>query len=150
MTTGQTFGFDLDNGWIDNGQSVSVAMFDGSAQAAELAFVGGNANYGWTDSTSNGTGIGFTDGGLHVEVDVLGGGSYTVQVQRLSDSASYTKTGTFMNGCQNLTGFAFFNANAGPFSQRDAYLNNMTVVPEPASFLALGLGVPVLLRRRRR
>ncbi|MCW5937523.1 MAG: PEP-CTERM sorting domain-containing protein [Fimbriimonadaceae bacterium] len=148
VVTGDTVSFDLDTGFIDNGSSVSVAFFNGSTEAWRIGFTGGGSDYWYSDAGGvSSTGLGFTDGGLHVDLKLTGGGGYLVGVTRLVDNAFFTTNGILANGISSFTSFEFVNVNAGSGPAHDAYFNQICVVPEPGSFLLAG-GLLALVRRR--
>ena len=152
MNVGDTFSLSYDNGFINNGQDVSLEYRSATETTAlSFYFLGGSATYKLSDASGTvDTGIGFTDGGLDLAMTILGGGGYSISVKRLSDNTIFNHTGTLRFGVQSIDRFAFQNNNAGSNSPHDAFINNLQVVPEPASMVALGLGAMKLIRRKKR
>lgn len=150
VVAGQTISVDIDNGWIDNGGEVGINFFDGNSLASSLVFKGGDSNYRWSDSTgSNLTVLPFTDGGLRLNLQVLASGAYSMDLTRLSDNSLHAQSGLLANSATKITSFTFFNTNAGPFSERNGYLNSVKVIPEPATLVALATGILAMRRKKR-
>jgi hypothetical protein len=145
LSVGQTFQIDLDNGYIDNGGSVGIRLLSDTTSRFTFQFLGGTSNY-----TVNGvsTGLSFSGDGLRLSFTLTDTNTFSTTITRFAGGA-FTTTGTLANA-GDLTGFEFFVNNAGYGGDGDAFINNMSVVPEPGSaLLALVAGAPLLLRRRR-
>lgn len=148
LSIGQTFSFDFDNGYIAAGSPVGVSLLTGTTSRYTFQFQGGNSNY-----TVNGTdtGLGFSGDGLRVSVTLTGTDTFSTSVTRLAGGTppSFVGTGSLM-GTGALTGFSFFNNNAGFGQDNNQFINNVAVVPEPTSFAMLALGGLLIARRRRK
>lgn len=151
VAAGFVFSFDFDNGFIDaGGPFVDMTLKGSAGDALAFKFAGGTNNYTWQDSSGVlDTGLGFSDGGMRVRVTVGVGGTYDVLITRLANNATYARTGTMLLANTALTSFTARNVNAGGGGERNLYINNLNVVPEPATLSALALGGLALLRRRR-
>jgi len=138
LVVGQTFGASMDNGFIDNGSSVGVAVADATGtRRLSFDFLGGAANYRLTDASGTiDTGLGFTDGGLRTAMDLTGPNSYQFTVTRLSDGATYQHAGTLVAG-GSIDRFIAFNNNAGFNSSNDAYFNKLIIAPVPEPTMVL-------------
>lgn len=150
MNSTDVFTFEYDNGYIDTSGVTQAGVF-GSSGAVLLYFVGGQATYKIYDNINAqyvDTGIGFTEGGLTVEFMLSGLGNYTMTVVRKSDSSSFVHSASLKGG--SITHFYGDNLGAGGGSQKDFFVNKMQMVPEPASFVAIGCGALAMLIRRRK
>ena len=150
LTSGYTIEADFDNGWIENGDSDAIGLLGGSA-TPRLIFYGGDNQYRFIDEAGNyhATGLGFTDGGVHVSFDLTSMG-YDFKATRLADNSTYSYSSS-----KGLTAFGILavDANAGYNSPADTYVNSLKVTqttPEPATLAVLGLGALGLLSRRSR
>ena len=90
LTSGYTIEADFDNGWIENGDSDAIGLLGGSA-TPRLIFYGGDNQYRFIDEAGNyhATGLGFTDGGVHVSFDLTSMG-YDFKATRLADNSTYS------------------------------------------------------------
>ncbi len=137
LPVGRTFSLDVDNGYINNGSTVGYALRNSSAvQLFEIYFAGGGSAYqistgGNTASpTYASTGIGFTDKGLHVEVTLTSGTTYTATISA-AGAPNQTFTGNLItpsSGTSDVADVRVYNVNAGSGSTNDAYFNSPTVV----------------------
>jgi len=152
---GQTFVFDFDNGFIDNGSSVSATLRGaGGTPDFYFNFVGDTANYHVGQSGIFGfttdTGVGFTDQGLHVEIELTGTNTVSTSITPLGGSTTVVNSTLAGNAAWDRV--MFENANAGSGDANNLYINSISVqaVPEPATMTLLSFGVLSLLAGRRR
>lgn len=152
MAFGQTFSIDFDNGWIDPGGRDEVVLRSGGLGQMTVGFSGGMNVYDVYDASGGPilSTIGFTDGGIHIDITQTSIATYFLQLRRLSDGSTWSTSGTFVVPGW-VDEFAVVNSNAGPGPQRDLFANNMQVTPEPALLVTVGAGlIGMILRRRRR
>lgn len=154
LDAGQTLSLDFDNGWIDNGGSAGFYFANASNTSRfTFYFAGGDNQYRFVDSAgTQGTGLGFTDGGLRATFKLNTPTSYTFSVSQLASSNSFTHSGTISTS--DISRFVFFNNNAGGGSQRDVFVNSLQAIPEPTFYqmgalLAFG-GIGFYRLRRRK
>ncbi len=126
LGAGTSFSIDMDNGFIDNGSTVGLALQnDAGTNLFEFLFIGGGSEYIINDNTGIGrsTGLGFTDEGLQLSFTFSTGNNYSVQITRL-EGGNATVSGTLAD---TPTKFRIFNANAGAGSTNDLFFNNLSV-----------------------
>jgi hypothetical protein len=126
MEAGDTFMLKFDNNSIDNGGQVGFSLAD-SAGTTRLRFyfVGGEQFYRVTDSiAARQTSIPYTSGGLTVYVTLNASGGYTLY------AGGSTFSGTLAAG-GNIKRLVVQNNNAGPDTDRNLYLGEMTMTGDP-------------------
>lgn len=151
LSANDVFQLKFDNGFMESGGQVGIIFWGELNQvAAKFWFANDSTHYKWADSagTSN-TGIWFEDGGIDLTLMNNGAGSFDISMTSLYDDLSDFRSGTYANGQQTLTGFSLFNINAGGGPERVAYINNLQVVPEPNSLVAMAILAAGLRTRRR-
>ncbi len=82
---------------------------------------------------------------LDLALSMTGGSNYRLDLTPFGGSTT-TITGVFISSGVALQAAQFYTFN----TNGDFYVNNLKLVPEPATMLALGVGVLGLLRRRRK
>jgi hypothetical protein len=130
ITVGQTVQFDMDNGWINNGNSVGVGLQNATGQNVwEIYFSGGGSSYVInTESSSPSVNIPYTTNGLRINFTLTSSSSYSATVQSLNGGATYGPyTGNLLNpsGGQSITRLRAFNFNAGNGPNYDFFVNNI-------------------------
>jgi hypothetical protein len=144
LTVGQELGIDFDNGWIESGGQVGIEFRQGNTVGLSVFYSNGQSAYQvFQNGGVVGSGVGFTDDGFNISVLMTGANTFNL------DFSSYSQSGTLGNGATAIDNIRFFNSNAGGGGERDAFVNNLTVVPEPATALLGSLGLLALLRRRK-
>ena len=127
LTVGQTLRVSMDNGYINSGSGVGVALQNSSGDTLwQFFFNGGDTNYNITDSTTD---IGWTSSGMDVEVTLSGPTSY---VSRITPYGGSTRTnrGNFASvpNSTAVTVFRAWNWNAGAGSDYDVFFNNLALI----------------------
>ena len=154
LAVGQTISLDFDNGYIDNGGSAGFYFANSTgASAFTFSFTGGDNQYRIADgnNATGGTGLSFTDGGLHTYFALTSPSTYSFTATRLTDNATYTQTGLI--SASPISSISIFNNHAGSGDQPNVYANNLHVAPAPSALLPMTGGLVVLfgtLRRRRK
>ncbi len=149
LAVGQSVTIGFDNGWIPDGSVVSLAFGSGGNAGITWSFTGGQANYQVADASGvTTTDQGWTDFGMYLTLTLTGAGTYSFEAA--GDTVNYSTTGTFANSLASIDQLVFFTNNSEGGNQRDVFLGDITVVPEPSSSALLGgLLLLGLLRRRR-
>jgi hypothetical protein len=161
LTISQTVIANLDNGFIQNGGTVGIALQNGAGLPLwELYFTGGVANY-WNNDAAGPvlTAIPFGDEGLHVEFTLTGAAAYQVKLTQFGGLNQVINGNLIGLADQNIVQFRFFNVNAGAGAPNDAFLGGapeggfpgLAIIPEPATWMTVVLGLmSVLMIGRRR
>lgn len=153
MTPGQTFSVLWDNGWIDHTRRDEIVLSSGGLPLLIFGFTGGLPVYDVIDGTGpspNYSTLPFTDGGLRITVTPTSFTHYVLQATALVGGATWTHNGIFASGGGLIDDFAVVNSNAGSGPPHDFFVNDLQIVPEPASMLAVAAGLAALAARRRR
>jgi hypothetical protein len=153
LTIGQTFQVDFDNGFVPNGNTIGVGLYNAANQPLwEVLFFGGGANYVNNDAAGLvPTTVPYGDEGLNVIFTLTGAATYTMTLTR-RDGVSQVINGNLINVAdQNIAQFRAFTANGIGDEQNDFFINSMSVIPEPSTTLLVGIGMLTLclIRRRR-
>jgi hypothetical protein len=114
-------------------------------------------NWGGVDTGNFGmpplTGPTTAAAGAKIDLALTSATTYSLSVTRLSDSAVFTRSGTLASSLPiNYVNFRLYNTpSAGPSDVANNYgISYMSIVPEPATFALLGIGLGGLLFFRRR
>jgi hypothetical protein len=133
----------VDNGGINNGNSVAVQFFDGATLAFEFKFNGGATFWQFGDSNgfNQNTSSPFTFNGSNYQFEQTGLHTYTFKV-----NGSQVASGTLAGSAGYVDSVRVLNSNSGS----DVVFNTLVYqVPEPSTALFGALGLLVALRRRR-
>ncbi|MCS6770684.1 MAG: carbohydrate-binding protein [Kiritimatiellae bacterium] len=125
LSAGQTLHVKMDNGFINNGGGVGIALWNAQSNLLwEFYFNGGDQNY----SISGGsTDVGWTSGGIDIELTLTGPTSWVARITPLGGSTR-TNIGHFVPQA-NMTAALFraWNYNAGSGSDYDFFLNDLRI-----------------------
>jgi hypothetical protein len=140
---GQTVSINFEMRALDAGGQAGLSLLNGSGNAITFAIIGqGPNNYYYTDAGSTDASAGSMgyqyQSEFNIAFTVTGAGTYSAVAG--SDSWSGTFSGS-------LIGMDVFNHAGGNASDVDS--NNLTVVPEPATWAMLAAGGVLMLGYRR-
>ena len=132
LDVGNTFSIDFDNGWIESGGKVLLALRDSVTTNARFtfSFASGTAEYQITDSAgAMNSGIGFTDQGMRLRFRLTSADTYTISITRLVDGITTDLSGTLAGPAgAPIDQLYVANDNAAGAvggSQRDMFINNI-------------------------
>ena len=137
MKAGDSFSVYLDNNWIEEKGEVGLAVRDASGvDRMRFYFVGGEFSYRIDDAVAGrDTKIGYTSGGMPVTFVLDSANSYTLRV------GPGSLTGVLAGG-GDITQFAVFNKGAGPGTERNFYVGEMTVTARPTTNALVSVAAP--------
>ncbi|OQW96576.1 MAG: hypothetical protein BWK77_04265 [Verrucomicrobia bacterium A1] len=123
LAVGQTFWAQMDNGYIDPGCGVGVALQNGSGDTLwQFFFNGGDTNYNITGSTTD---IGWTPNGISIEFTLTGPTTYVSRITPFGSSARTNAGVLNITNDMSITVFRAWNWHAGAGSDYDLYFNNL-------------------------
>ncbi|MEL7249688.1 MAG: hypothetical protein AAFO03_14770, partial [Bacteroidota bacterium] len=130
LLPGEILGFDFDNGFVD-GNAVGFGLQNANTQnLLEFIFFAGDATYSIIDANGvTPTAIPFTDEGLNVSILLVDAATYQLTITSLGDGAVYNYSGPLSAPIfgQVPNQIRFFNADAGGFQERNAYVNSLEI-----------------------
>jgi hypothetical protein len=121
MAAGDSFALRFDNNWINDGGETGFALADSAgAVRFRFYFVGGQNNYGITDSTTaRDSGLAYTGNGLNLTLTLTSATAYTLS------TGSTNITGTLATVGGAISRLVVENKNAGPDTDRNLYVGSM-------------------------
>jgi len=155
LAVGETFRWRMDNGFIDDGNTVGLVLRTGNTTNTtanystgarfEFLFQGGSNFYQVVDSAGRyDTAAGFTSQGLEAEFTLTGVNTYALKITRLANNFVANLTGTLKGTAgAPIESFALYNRNAGSGNQYDAFFNYLARVAAPDT---VGDGIPDIWR----
>jgi hypothetical protein len=138
LPVGRTFAADMDNGFINTGNSVGFVLRNGNTSGSvaeyltgarfQFYFVGGDSTYTiWDNAGAQDTDIPYAGTGQHLEFTLTSADTYTLVVSDNATGATSTFSGT-LAGSGSLDSIALFNNNAGSGSSFDAFFNSVEII----------------------
>ncbi len=141
LTIGSTFKVDMDNGFIDSGNSDGFVLRNGNANGSysnyntnarfEFLFLGGGDSYAVVDAGGyNPIGVPFTGTGLHLVFTLGTNDTYTFQViDNATGNTDTNITGTLSGApASTIDSIALYNRNAGAGPLNDAFFNSLQII----------------------
>ena len=121
MKSGDSFNVRFDNNWLDNAAEVGLELRDTAGTVRfRFFFVGGETTYRVLDAAGNrSTPIAYSENGLNLTLTLGEGDGYTF------NTGTGEFTGNLVSG-DPLTWVQFYNNNAGPDTERNVYVGEMT------------------------
>jgi hypothetical protein len=121
MKSGDSFNVKFDNNWLDNGAKAGLELRDAEGVVRfRFFFVGGETTYRVEDAeVERSTSTAYTEGGLDLTLTLGEGDAYTF------NTGSGEFTGDLKSGGP-IVWVEFFNENAGPDTERNVYIGEMT------------------------
>ncbi len=132
LSIGNTFAFDMDNGFANSGETQGFSLKNSSGNVVfEFFYSGTSGVYKITDSAGQTSTIAFSGNGMHTEFTQTGASSYIFTVTG-QDFATKTFTGNLVNatGGTNVSSFRpfeFIQDNTGS-SNFNAFFNSPLVI----------------------
>lgn len=155
LSIGQSILIDMDNGFIQpsGSNTVGVQFVVSDGNEVFFRFKGGDTNYEVLTNnftTVDATTLAFADEGMTIGLTRTGFATLSLTATlRNGDTQTLPLTMTGTAGA-DIVGLVLNNDSAGPGSSHDAYFNSITVTPEPASAVLLGIAGVVTFNRRTR
>jgi len=126
MLVGQTISVRMDNGFINPGSGVGVAVQNaGGTTLWEFFFNGGDNFYSISGGTTD---VGWTSGGIDVEFTLTSPTTYLAKLTPLGGNTR-TNTGNLINSSDSAIAlFRAWNYNAGSGSDYDCFFNDLKLL----------------------
>lgn len=123
LAVGQVVSVRMDNGFIDSGSGVGVAMQNAQGTTLwEFFFNGGDTYYSMSSTTTD---VGWTSGGLEVQFMLTTPTSFVARVTPQGGSTR-TNAGNLVTAAnQDITVFRAWNFNGGSGSDHDFFFNDL-------------------------
>jgi polygalacturonase len=126
LTNGQVFQIEMDNGFVNTGQSVGFSLHNSaSANLFSFFFTGGGNDYVYYDSAgAHTTSVPYTQTGLRVTVIVGAGTNYTLQITPCGGSTAEYAGGFATTGAPDMV-LLYNNNTNGAGSAYNLYFNSL-------------------------
>ncbi|HDL77467.1 MAG TPA: hypothetical protein ENG36_01710, partial [Lentisphaerae bacterium] len=132
LDTGATFHVEIDNGYIDSGGSIGIALQNQAGETLwEFYFTGGEQYY---TITGGATDIGWTPGGLEIEVMLDTPTTYVSRIRPLGGAIRTNRGDLVSHSDMTVRLFRAWNYTAGSGSDYDFFFNNLRIThSEPSA-----------------
>jgi len=142
-------------GFVLRNQNIHNAIGDyNQLSRFEFGFIGGGQHYSIFDGQGViDTGINYTDAGLNLTFTLLSPDLYQLDIFNAYDNSLLQSRNGSLSGSGSIDSVSLYNRDAG---DADAFFNSLSIsknvvaVPEPSSWLLLGLSFVFLLVRNKR
>ena len=125
LDTGATFHVEIDNGYIDSGGSIGIALQNQAGETLwEFYFTGGEQYY---TITGGATDIGWTPGGLEIEVMLDTPTTYVSRIRPLGGAIRTNRGDLVSHSDMTVRLFRAWNYTAGSGSDYDLFFNNLRI-----------------------
>ncbi|MFH0880113.1 MAG: hypothetical protein V2A34_10410, partial [Lentisphaerota bacterium] len=126
LAVGQTVQVKMDNGYLNVGSGVGVALQNsGGSNLWQFFFNGGDTNYNITGSATD---IGWTSSGIDIEFTLVGPTSYISRITPLGGPTRTNRGNMISQADRTVRVFRAWNYNAGAGSDYDVFFNDLRLV----------------------
>ncbi|HBA85277.1 MAG TPA: hypothetical protein DCZ95_14410 [Verrucomicrobia bacterium] len=142
LQVGQILSVRMDNGFINAGSGVGVAMQNASGTTLwEFFFNGGDTFYSMSGTTTD---VGWTSSGIDVEFTLTSPTTYRTRVTPMGGNTR-TNVGNLITAADtNITVFRAWNYNAGIGSDYDCFFNDLVLSGAGSSGLSTSVVVQIV------
>ena len=146
LTTGQTFHVRMQNGWVESGGSIGVALQTAEGVTVwECYFNGGDTNYNVSTGVTD---IAWTDAGLDITYEITGPSDCEVSIQPLGGGDLRQYTGTVGGQIARFRAWSHSNGrDDGQNSNRDFFINNLKITSPTGEGVATNADFVVITRQ---
>lgn len=142
LATGQTLRVSMDNGFIDPGSGVGVAIQNNNGDTLwEFFFNGGDQYYTISGGTTD---VGWTSSGIIVELTLVGPTNYSATITPLGSSSRVINGNLLPNANSSATLCRVWNYNAGAGSDYDVFFNDMAILTAGSSLVSTSDSVNIV------
>jgi hypothetical protein len=126
LAVGQVFHVAFDNGYLDIGRGMGIALQNSNGDTLwQFFFNGGDTNYSISGGTTD---VGWTSSGMDVEFTLTGPTNYSVKVSPNGSSARTITGNLETNADSSITLFRAWNNSAGSGPDYDVFFNRVEII----------------------
>ncbi|HMO04628.1 MAG TPA: alpha/beta hydrolase-fold protein [Kiritimatiellia bacterium] len=141
LAPGQTLRVSLDNGFIDTGRGIGIAVQnDTNATLWEFYFNGGDATYSINGAATD---IGWTSTGIDLELTLTGPTQYLARITPRGGTVREIAGNLIPRASTAATRFRAWNYSAGSGSDYDVFFNHLELVTRTAAGSSTGATVAI-------